>query len=110
MSNPHGALWEREICAIYGATHIDLGLSAMLRPAPELFSGAELDGAPAVLVLDGSLLAHQDELRRLPRHVVIVAADATAEARLGVRADLSFVGLPSGEPQRRMLRAACELA
>src|SRR5262245_22084840 len=68
MSNAHGALWEADICAIYGAADTGLGVSTMLRPASELFSGAELDGAPAVLLMDGSLLTHLDELRRLPRH------------------------------------------
>lgn len=109
MSDARAALWKADSCIVYGGGGADAGELVTLRPAAELFDGLERNGGPTVLLMDASLLARVDDIRHLPRHVVIVAADPAAAARLGARAHLSLAGV-SGAPRDRVMRAACELA
>jgi len=79
------------------------------RPAEELFAkGAGND--PSVLVVDASMLAHRENLRRLPRRVVIVAADDAAQTALGRRAPISIAGVDDRLARNRVLDAACMLS
>jgi HD-GYP domain-containing protein (c-di-GMP phosphodiesterase class II) len=61
-------------------------------------------------MVDGSLLGRVDDLRNLPRHVIIIAGDAPADAALGLRAHLSVVGLPDGIGKYRAVRAGCQFS
>lgn len=56
------------------------------------------------------MLASVGDLRDLPRHIVIVAADTEAERALGRRAHISVANVPDGLARRRLLRAACQLS
>ena len=80
------------------------------RPAEELFAQPSNEIGPAVLIADGSMHAHVAELRKLPPHVIVVAADEPAEEALGRRAHLSVVGMNSPAARLRVLRAACRFS
>jgi HD-GYP domain-containing protein (c-di-GMP phosphodiesterase class II) len=80
------------------------------RPAEELFGQTRGEIGPAVLIADRSMDAHFAELRKLPSHVIIVAADEPAEEALGRRAHLSVVGMQSPAARLRVLRAACRFS
>lgn len=79
------------------------------RPADELFAKPPGDEA-GVLVVDASMLEHMGELGKLPRRVVFVAADETAQTALGRRARVSIAGLSDPLAIRRVIDAACLLA
>jgi HD-GYP domain-containing protein (c-di-GMP phosphodiesterase class II) len=79
------------------------------RPVDELFEKERVD-EPAVLVVDASMLARRDRLRRLPRRVVFVAADDAAQTALGRRAPISIVGVHDTVARGRVLDAACMLS
>jgi HD-GYP domain-containing protein (c-di-GMP phosphodiesterase class II) len=74
----------------------------LVRPAP--------DDHAAVLIADSALLAQVGELREVPAHVVILAADAGSAAVLGHRVDVSLVGVRDPVARARVLDAACRLA
>ena len=80
------------------------------RPADELFANPDLEIKPAVLIVDGSMVDRVAGLRLLPRHVILVAADAASDMALGLRAHLSLTELPDGAAKCRELRAACEFS
>ena len=65
---------------------------------------------PAVLVVDSSMLARRDLLRRLPRRVVLVAADDEVQAALQSRAKISIAGVEGDVGRNRVLHAACVLS
>lgn len=79
------------------------------RPADELFDGRGAD-RPSVVLVDASMLGDAERLRRLPRYVVVVAADQQAHDTLGRRAHMSVAGVVDGVARRRLLRAACQLS
>jgi HD-GYP domain-containing protein (c-di-GMP phosphodiesterase class II) len=79
------------------------------RPAEELFAKPPGDEA-GVLVVDASMLDHMGELSKLPRRVVFVAADETAQTALGRRARVSIAGLSDPVAINRVIDAACLLA
>ena len=76
----------------------------------ELFASPGLDREPAVVIVDESTLDRVDELRRLAQHVVLVPADARAQAALADRATISIAGISSPAIQGRFLAAACNLS
>ncbi|HEY7395838.1 MAG TPA: HD domain-containing phosphohydrolase [Gemmatimonadaceae bacterium] len=80
------------------------------RPVEELFAQPPNEIGPAVLIADHSMQANVTELRKLPSHVIIVAADEPAEEALGRRAHLSVVGMVSPAARLRVLRAACRFS
>ena len=69
-----------------------------------------VNGEPALVIVNDSMLDRVDELRRLEPHVILVAADAAAEGALGERATVSIAGISSPAIRDRLLAAACELA
>lgn len=79
------------------------------RPVDELFA---LDPAPevAVVIVDESMLDLVERLRKLPRSIVIVAADQPSAAALGDRARISMIGVSEPAARLGVLQAACELA
>jgi HD-GYP domain-containing protein (c-di-GMP phosphodiesterase class II) len=79
------------------------------RPADELFAMTTY-GEPAVLVVDASMLARRDILRRLPRRVVFVAADDEVQAALESRVKISIAGVNDDVARNRVLDAACVLS
>jgi HD-GYP domain-containing protein (c-di-GMP phosphodiesterase class II) len=82
---------------------------ARWRPADELFAMQNYD-EPAVLVVDASMLARRDILRRLPRRVVFVAADDKVQAALESRVKISIAGVHDDLGRKRVLDAACVLS
>jgi HD-GYP domain-containing protein (c-di-GMP phosphodiesterase class II) len=82
---------------------------ARWRPAEELFARQTHD-EPAVLVVDASMLARRDILRRLPRRVVFVAADDEVQAALESRVRISIAGVTDDVGRNRVLDAACVLS
>jgi HD-GYP domain-containing protein (c-di-GMP phosphodiesterase class II) len=68
------------------------------------------DNEPAVLVVDATMLDQVEALRRLPRHVVLVAADERSERALDGLCPLSLVGVDRPEARHRLLAAARELS
>ena len=78
------------------------------RPASELGSTVARNG-PAVLVVDASLLELALRID-LPDHVVRVVHDETSARALGLRADLSLLGVTSTTARHELLRAACRLS
>ncbi|HEX7981270.1 MAG TPA: HD domain-containing phosphohydrolase [Gemmatimonadaceae bacterium] len=79
------------------------------RPADELFATDTYE-EPAVLVVDASMLARRDILRRLPRRVVFVAADDEVQVALESRITISIVGVHDDVARNRVLDAACVLS
>ena len=80
------------------------------RPASELLTKPAPANAPAVLVADGGVLEGHAELRDLPWHVVIIAADVAAERVLGRRADIPMANVRDDVARASLLEAACRLA
>jgi len=80
------------------------------QPADALFASPDLENKPAVVILDGSMVDRVGDLRRLPRHVIVVAADAASDTALGLWAHLSLTTLPDGVAKCRELRAACQFS
>lgn len=80
------------------------------RPASELSAKTPAADAPAVLVADSALLRDHDELRAVPQHVVIVAADAAAATTLGRRADVVIADVRDDAAKAFLIDAACRLA
>jgi HD-GYP domain-containing protein (c-di-GMP phosphodiesterase class II) len=91
----------------------DVGImtSAKLwRPADELFEHpGNITDAPALLLVDESLLHRAEEMQDLPDHVVIVAADAASAAAMQTRADISLAEIEDPVARARLLDAAHEL-
>jgi HD-GYP domain-containing protein (c-di-GMP phosphodiesterase class II) len=79
------------------------------RSADDLFERAADDHA-AILVVDKALLEHPDRLKKLAKHVVVVAADAATLRELGDRADVSIVGLHDATAKASVLDVARRLA
>ena len=65
---------------------------------------------PAVLIVDASMLARRDLLRRLPRRVVFVSADDETQSALERRAPISIAGVNDDVVRDRVLDAACVLS
>jgi HD-GYP domain-containing protein (c-di-GMP phosphodiesterase class II) len=83
---------------------------AIWRPAAEFFARGHVLDQPTVLIMDATMLEHVSELRNIPEHVIIVAADSASEAALGERADISLVGGAGKRGRQRALRAGCLLS
>jgi HD-GYP domain-containing protein (c-di-GMP phosphodiesterase class II) len=98
-------------CLIYHGPHTSpTALNrARWRPAEELFARTTHD-EPAVLVVDASMLARRELLRRLPRRVVFVAADDEVQAALESRVKISIAGVTDDVARNRVLDAACVLS
>jgi HD-GYP domain-containing protein (c-di-GMP phosphodiesterase class II) len=101
-------------CVMYHSARMDgesVAAASPVQPRPAE-DALHHDGndRPGVLLVDASMLARVGELRNVPRHVVIVAADAHAQATLGRRAHISVADVPDGVARRRLLRAACQLS
>lgn len=79
-------------------------------PASELLDRALHATAPAVLIVDATMLPRVPEVELIHRDIIVVAADSASEDALGDRADLSLNHLPEGQPRQRLLRAACRLS
>jgi HD-GYP domain-containing protein (c-di-GMP phosphodiesterase class II) len=76
------------------------------RSADELFAKGGGGNEPAVLLMDASMLARIDDVRRLPRYVAVVAADAPTANELGERAHASLVGIQDVAKRTSVLRKA----
>ncbi|HEX7940945.1 MAG TPA: GAF domain-containing protein, partial [Gemmatimonadaceae bacterium] len=100
-----------ENCIIYHGPNVrpTTGGTAPWRPADELFAMETFD-EPAVLVVDSSMLARRDLLRRLPRRVVFVAADDEVQAALQSRVKISMAGAEGDVGRNRVLHSACVLS
>jgi HD-GYP domain-containing protein (c-di-GMP phosphodiesterase class II) len=100
-----------ENCIIYHGPNVrpTAGGTAPWRPADELFAMETFD-EPAVLVVDSSMLARRELLRRLPRRVVFVAADDEVQAALESRVKISMAGVEGDVGRNRVLHAACVLS
>lgn len=98
-------------CIIYYGPHTRPPASNAARwhPADELFAKQTHD-EPAVLVVDASMLARRDILRRLPRRVVFVAAADEVQVALESRISISIVGVHDDVARDRVLDAACVLS
>ena len=98
-------------CLIYHGSRTipDASGRARWRSADELFAKTSVD-EPAVLIVDASMLPRRDLLRRLPRRVVLVAADDDAQTALGSRAPVSIAGVHDVLARNRVLDAACMLS
>ncbi len=95
-------------CALYHGPGLEPDTSGeRWRPAEELFAGVT---APAVLLVDASLLERIGDVRSLPDNVVIVAADKSARDALGRRAEMSVAEMADKTARREALHAACLLA
>ncbi len=64
---------------------------------------------PTVLIIDGTMLEHVDDVLGIAGHVIIVGANSASDAALGERADISLVDA-SAAPGQGALRAACLLS
>jgi HD-GYP domain-containing protein (c-di-GMP phosphodiesterase class II) len=98
-------------CLIYYGPHTRPSTldGARWRPADELWA-EEAHAEPAVLIVDASMLARRDRLRRLPRRVVFVAADDEVQRALESRITISIVGVDDDLARKRVLDAACVLS
>jgi len=82
---------------------------ARWRPVEELWA-KQVHDEPAVLIVDASMLARRDLLRRLPRRVVFVSADDETQSALERRAPISIAGVNDDVVRDRVLDAACVLS
>src|SRR5688572_18624631 len=80
------------------------------RGAASLFADGRAEETPSVLLLDASLLSLATRLRSIPSHIVVVAADSTAEQQLGTNAVLSIAGFDSIDQSIKVMRMAYQLA
>ncbi len=88
----------------------DMRIAKSWRPAAELFEHPDaVADAPAMLLVDESLLERTEALDALPEHVVIVAADAAAATALRSRADVSMAEVEDPVAKARLLDAAHRL-
>jgi HD-GYP domain-containing protein (c-di-GMP phosphodiesterase class II) len=83
--------------------------AARWRPVDELWKERAY-AEPALLIVDASMLARRDLLRRLPRRVVCVAADDEVQTALGSHAPISIAGVDDDVARNRVLDAACVLS
>ncbi|HEY2165073.1 MAG TPA: hypothetical protein VGH04_13830, partial [Gemmatimonadaceae bacterium] len=100
-------------CAIYHGPSVspDPAYPSLWRDANELWAKAGGPGDEAsVLIVDHSLLERRDRFRKLPRRVVLVAADDLSWEALGRRAPISIAGLEDLTARNRVIQAACLLA
>jgi len=100
-----------ENCIIYYGPHTRPATlnGARWRPVEELWA-REVHDEPAVLIVEASMLERRDLLRRLPRRVVLVAADEEVQAALESRVKISIVGVSDDVARDRVLDAACVLS
>jgi HD-GYP domain-containing protein (c-di-GMP phosphodiesterase class II) len=98
-------------CAIYHGSAVspDPGHRSHWRDADELWAKGPGD-EPVVLIVDRSMLDRRDRLRKLPRRVVLVAADEDTRDALGRRSPISIAGLRDLDARNRVIHAACLLA
>jgi HD-GYP domain-containing protein (c-di-GMP phosphodiesterase class II) len=80
------------------------------RPAAELLAKSVPNDRPAVMLVDASMLGRVGELRVVPRHVILVAADMPSQRALRRRAQISLAGVNEEIARQRLLRAACALS
>jgi HD-GYP domain-containing protein (c-di-GMP phosphodiesterase class II) len=80
------------------------------QPAAALLTEPPAIEEAAVLIADAALLEHFGELRDLPGHVVIVAADVASAIALGERADVVLARVDEPVARSRLFDAACRLA
>lgn len=83
---------------------------ARWRAADELFALGHDDVPAGVLIVDESMTQRASELRRLPRHIVLVAADEPSERLLANRPHVSVARFRRAEDRGRVLRGACLFA
>jgi len=100
-----------ENCIIYYGPHTRPATlnGARWRPVEELWA-KQVHDEPAVLIVDASMLARRDLLRRLPRRVVFVSADDETQSALERRAPISIAGVNDDVVRDRVLDAACVLS
>ena len=98
-------------CTIYHSRSVppDPAHPSRWRDAAELWAKGPGDEA-ALLIVDRSMLERRDRLRKLPRRVVLVAADDASWAALGSRAPISIAGLEDLAARNRVINAASLLA
>ncbi len=101
----------RPACVIYHGPTVspDEAHSDRWRNADELFASGPGDEA-ALLIVERAMLERRDRLRKLPRRVVLVAADDAVREALGSRSPISIAGLHDGAARNRVIHAACLLA
>lgn len=101
----------RPACVIYYGPSIvpDAAHAASWRAANSLLENGPGDDS-ALLIVDAALLERRDELRKLPRRVVLVAADEVVRTTLGNRSPISIAGLHDLAARNRVVAAGCLLA
>jgi len=80
------------------------------RPADELFAMDVEDVPAGALIVDRTMEPRTAELRRLPRHIVLIAADDASERLLERLPHVSVASLRRAGDRRRVLRGACLFA
>lgn len=106
------------VCLLYHGPNLRLdGLGPALaaesisrQPVEQLLQSDAAAERPAVVLVDASLVDRISELTGLPRHVVLVAADAEAEKALGEAVSHSIAPMVDVQARLRVLRAAFQLA
>jgi HD-GYP domain-containing protein (c-di-GMP phosphodiesterase class II) len=109
MTNPPDG--ERRVlaCPLYhGGKPASIAGTADWRHIDELLGDDPFQ--TGVVIVDASMLGHVERLRRLPRGVVMVAADRDAAVALGARSPISVAGVADPAAMFGVLEAACALA
>lgn len=111
MADRRAADPTRPSCIIYHGPSIepDEAHATSWRAADSLFENGPGDES-ALLIVDAAMLERRDKLRKLPRRVVLVAADELVRATLRDRSPISIAGLHDHAARNRVLGAACLLA
>ena len=101
----------RPPCIIYHGPSVapDDAHADRWRNADELFAKGPGEEAQ-LLIVDRAMLERRDRLRKLPRRVVLVAADEAVREALGRRSPISIAGIHDGTARNRIIHAACRLA
>src|SRR3954451_23001521 len=94
MANEAEGGREPSTCVLYNGTGIASdSCDPPCRPADQLLAAGAAVTSPSVLLVDAALVERIADARALPDHIVIVATDATAQAELGRRAEMSVAGI-----------------
>jgi HD-GYP domain-containing protein (c-di-GMP phosphodiesterase class II) len=111
MEHPRTTDPNQPKCTIYHGCSVspDPAYPSRWRDAAELWAKGPGDEA-ALLIVDRSMLERRDRLRKLPRRVVLVAADEASQEALRRRAPISIAGLEDPAARNRVIHAACSLA
>jgi HD-GYP domain-containing protein (c-di-GMP phosphodiesterase class II) len=111
MEHPRATDPNEPKCTIYHSCSVppDPAYPSRWRDAAELWPRGPGDEA-ALLIVDRSMLERRDRLRKLPRRVVLVAADDASREALGHRSPISIAGLEDLDARNRVIHAACLIA